>query len=96
VQEIGEFLEKLGMPEYGECFAQNKIDLSVPPHLTDQDLKDIGPPSGWRVREVQPGCTPSDRHHRSTPCGTSLTVSTRRSASGSIPAGINSPSLCLE
>jgi hypothetical protein len=42
VQEIGDWLEKLGMPEYGECFAQNKIDLSVLPHLTDQDLKDIG------------------------------------------------------
>jgi class 3 adenylate cyclase len=48
VQEIGEFLEKLGMPEYGECFAQNKIDLSVLPHLTDQDLKDIGVPLGHR------------------------------------------------
>jgi SAM domain (Sterile alpha motif) len=48
VQEIGDWLEKLGMPEYGECFAQNKIDLSVLPHLTDQDLKDIGVPLGHR------------------------------------------------
>ena len=48
MQEIGEFLEKLGMPDYGECFAQNKIDLSVLPHLTDQDLKDIGVPLGHR------------------------------------------------
>jgi hypothetical protein len=48
VEEIGDFLEKLGMPEYGECFAQNKIDLSVLPHLTDQDLKDIGVPLGHR------------------------------------------------
>ena len=48
MQEIGNFLEKLGMPEYGECFAQNKIDLSVLPHLTDQDLKDIGVPLGHR------------------------------------------------
>jgi SAM domain (Sterile alpha motif) len=29
VQEIVDWLEKLGMPEYGECFAENKIDLSV-------------------------------------------------------------------
>jgi class 3 adenylate cyclase len=48
VQEIGDWLEKLGMPEYGECFDQNKIDLSVLPHLTDQDLKDIGVPLGHR------------------------------------------------
>ena len=30
------------------CFAENKIDLSVLPHLTDQDLKDIGVPLGHR------------------------------------------------
>ena len=36
------------MPEYGERFAENKIDLSVLPHLTDQDLKDIGVPLGHR------------------------------------------------
>jgi class 3 adenylate cyclase len=48
VQEIGDWLEKLGMPEYGECFAENKLDLSVLPHLTDQDLKDIGVPLGHR------------------------------------------------
>jgi class 3 adenylate cyclase len=48
VQEIAEWLDKLGMPEYGECFAENKIDLSVLPHLTDQDLKDIGVPLGHR------------------------------------------------
>jgi class 3 adenylate cyclase len=63
VQEIGDWLEKLGMPEYGECFAQNKIDLSVLPHLTDQDLKDIGVPLGHRrkmlaaIREL-PGDPP--------------------------------------
>ena len=48
VQEIGDWLEKLGMPEYGECFDQNKIDLSVLPQLTDQDLKDVGVPLGHR------------------------------------------------
>ena len=47
-KEISDWLEKLGMSEYGECFAQNKIDLSVLPHLTDQDLKDIGVPLGHR------------------------------------------------
>jgi class 3 adenylate cyclase len=48
IKEISGWLEKLGMSEYGECFAQNKIDLSVLPHLTDQDLKDIGVPLGHR------------------------------------------------
>ena len=48
MQQIADWLEKLGMPEYGECFAENKIDHSVLPHLTDQDLKDIGVPLGHR------------------------------------------------
>jgi uncharacterized protein YjiS (DUF1127 family) len=30
------------MPEYAAHFAENDIDLSVLPHLTDQDLKDLG------------------------------------------------------
>ena len=48
MREIGDWLENFGMSEYGECFAENKIDLSVLPHLTDQDLKDIGVPLGHR------------------------------------------------
>jgi hypothetical protein len=35
-------LEKLGMPEYARTFAENDIDFSVLPHLTDQHLKDLG------------------------------------------------------
>ena len=31
MQEIGDFLEKLGMPEYGERFAENDIDASSCP-----------------------------------------------------------------
>jgi hypothetical protein len=41
-KEILDWLEKLGLPEYGDHFAVNGIDVSVLPHLTDQDLKDIG------------------------------------------------------
>src|SRR5215469_248800 len=40
--EIAEWLKTLGMSEYAERFAENRIDLSVLRHLTDQDLKDIG------------------------------------------------------
>ena len=48
MQQIAEWLEKLGMSEYAECFAENKIDVSVLRHLTDQDLKDIGVALGHR------------------------------------------------
>src|SRR6516165_5797703 len=40
MQEIVDWLEQLGMSEYARCFAENKIDVSVLPYLTDQDLKD--------------------------------------------------------
>ena len=48
MQQIADWLEKLGMSEYAERFAENKIDVSVLRHLTDQDLKDIGVALGHR------------------------------------------------
>jgi hypothetical protein len=36
------WLEKLGMSEYAERFAKNRIDLSVLSDLTDQDLEKLG------------------------------------------------------
>jgi class 3 adenylate cyclase len=41
MQQIAEWLKKLGMPEYAERVAENRIDLSVLPDLTEQDLKDL-------------------------------------------------------
>jgi class 3 adenylate cyclase len=48
MEQIADWLEKLGMSEYAQCFADNKIDVSVLRHLTDQDLKDISIPLGHR------------------------------------------------
>ncbi len=48
MQEIADWLENLGMAEYAQRFADNKIDVSVLRHLTDQDLKDIGVALGHR------------------------------------------------
>ena len=48
MQQIADWLKTLGMSEYAERFVDNKIDISVLPHLTDQDLKDIGVPLGHR------------------------------------------------
>jgi class 3 adenylate cyclase len=42
MQEIADWLQKLGMSEYAPRFAENRIDFSVLPDLTDQDLKDLG------------------------------------------------------
>ena len=42
MQQIADWLEKLGMSEYVQRFAENRIDLSVLPDLTDQDLEKLG------------------------------------------------------
>jgi SAM domain (Sterile alpha motif) len=48
MQEIADWLEKLGLSEYAQPFIDHKIDISVLGYLTDQDLKDIGIPLGHR------------------------------------------------
>ena len=48
MQEIGDWLEKLGMSEYAQRFAENGIDVSVLRYLTDQDLEKIGVLLGHR------------------------------------------------
>ncbi len=42
MEQIAEWLANLGMSEYAERFAENRIDFAVLSDLTDQDLKDIG------------------------------------------------------
>jgi len=42
VQEIAGWLDKLGMSEYAQRFAENRIDFSVLSDLTDQDLEKMG------------------------------------------------------
>ncbi len=41
MQQIADWLEKLGLSEYAARFAENRIDFSVLRDLTDQDLKDL-------------------------------------------------------
>src|SRR5215813_5324625 len=48
MQQIADWLEKLGLSEYTARFPENGIDISVLRYLTDQDLKDIGVLLGHR------------------------------------------------
>jgi class 3 adenylate cyclase/tetratricopeptide (TPR) repeat protein len=48
MQQIAYWLEKLGMSEYAQRFAENGIDVSVLRYLTDQDLEKIGVLLGHR------------------------------------------------
>jgi hypothetical protein len=42
MQQIADWLKNLGMSEYAQRFAENRIDFSVLPDLTDQDLEKLG------------------------------------------------------
>jgi predicted ATPase/class 3 adenylate cyclase len=53
MQEIAEWLKKLGMSEYAERFAENDIDMAVLPDLTDQHLKDLGVSLGHRLKMLR-------------------------------------------
>ena len=68
-KEISDWLDKLGMSEYAQRFAENRIDLSVLPDLTDQHLKDLGVALGDRLKMLRPlGSLPALlRPHLSSP-----------------------------
>ena len=42
MQQIAEWLQKLGLGQYAQPFAENDISFSILPDLTDQDLKELG------------------------------------------------------
>jgi len=53
MQQIADWLEKLGMSEYAQRFAENRIDFSVLGELTDQDLKELGVVLGDRRKMLR-------------------------------------------
>ena len=53
MQQIADWLEKLGMSEYAQRFAENRVDFSVLRDLTDQDLKDLGVVLGDRRKMLR-------------------------------------------
>src|ERR1700721_1183135 len=48
MQQVSEWLEKVGLGQYAPSFAENDISFSVLSDLTDQDLKEIGVSLGHR------------------------------------------------
>jgi class 3 adenylate cyclase/predicted ATPase len=52
MQQIADWLEKLGLGQYAQRFAENDINLGILADLTDQDLKEIGISSLGHRRQV--------------------------------------------
>jgi class 3 adenylate cyclase/predicted ATPase len=48
MQQVADWLQKLGLGQYAQPFADNDIDFSVLPYLTDADLEKIGVSLGHR------------------------------------------------
>ena len=40
--QVADWLQKLGLGQYAESFAENDIDFAILADLTDQDLEKIG------------------------------------------------------
>jgi class 3 adenylate cyclase len=50
MQQVSDWLEKLGLGQYAQRFAENDISFSVLPDLTDQHPKEIGVSLGHRLQ----------------------------------------------
>jgi class 3 adenylate cyclase/predicted ATPase len=50
MQRVADWLNKIGLGQYAQHFADNAIDTSVLRHLTDQDLQQIGVALGHRKK----------------------------------------------
>jgi class 3 adenylate cyclase len=50
MQQVADWLEKLGLGQYAQRFAENDISFAVLPDLTDQHLKEIGVSLGHRLQ----------------------------------------------
>jgi class 3 adenylate cyclase len=52
VQQIVDWLQKLGLGQYAQRFAENDISFTILPDLTDQDLEKIGVASLGHRRQL--------------------------------------------
>jgi len=52
MQQIADWLEKLGLGQYAQRFAENDISFPILPDLTDQDLKELGVSSLGHRRQL--------------------------------------------
>ena len=52
MQQIADWLEKLGLGQYAQRFAEHDINFAILPDLTDQDLKELGVASLGHRRQL--------------------------------------------
>jgi len=52
MQQVADWLEKLGLGQYAQRFAENDITFAILSDLTDQDLKELGVASLGHRRQL--------------------------------------------
>ncbi len=79
--DIAQWLEGLGLGQYGQAFAENAVDLETLPHLSDDDLTELGLPLGHR-RKLQAALNDqSDHEQEASPAPSIVEPVDQRSAS---------------
>ena len=67
MQQIGDWLQKLGLGQYAQRFAENNISFSVLPDLTDQDLKELEVSSLGHRRQLLRAISELTRREKDAP-----------------------------
>ena len=52
MQQIADWLQNIGLGQYAQRFAENDITFTILPHLTDQDMKELGVTSLGHRRQL--------------------------------------------
>jgi SAM domain (Sterile alpha motif) len=52
MHQVADWLEKLGLGQYAQSFAENDVDFAILVELTDQDLEKIGIKSFGHRRRI--------------------------------------------
>jgi class 3 adenylate cyclase len=91
MQQIADWLEKLGMSEYAQRFAENRIDFSILRELTDQDLKDLGVILGDRRKMLRAIADLDGIEKNAPPAPAKVTAAPRRTPVASEPIPTETP-----
>lgn len=73
--DIGRWLEGLGLGKYANAFTENEITLDALPHLTQDDLKELGLPMGPRkivsaaITDLEAAPSPAETTSAGKPTG---------------------------
>jgi class 3 adenylate cyclase/predicted ATPase len=87
MQQIADWLKMLGMSEYAQRFAENRIDFSVLHDLTDQDLKDLGVVLGDRRKLLRAIASLDDKLGAAAPAPVPASAPPPTSATAADAAG---------